>query len=421
MVNFLRSFSFLLCGALFAAPAAAADEPAPPPAGEVQALDQRASAAKVSGGPGKGLTVRVGDQFSANLRSRLQLRYQLQVSAEDSAGERTVQQLATVGTARLWFSGNVLRPELTYMLQLAVAGRDYRDGATSPIFDAYVEWAAHRDFNVRAGQFFVPFDRLRTVREFALQMADRPRPVGELTLDRDVGVAVYSDHFLGDASPVAWRIGAFGGGGGNLSTPRRPGGLLVGRVEYRPLGPIDDDSEGDLERRPRPALAIGVGAARNFAAHRSRSTTGAVFTAGTTDYDHLAADLTVKWAGLAVQAEYLRKTASDGPLTALKDGKSVTDYPRAAQGWVVQASYIANLPIEIVGRLSRMTALDPARQDPKFIKDLEDKGHEVGAGVNWYLNGHRFKIQADWIALMPSAMAFARAEHAGHLQFDATF
>ena len=53
------------------------------------------------------------------------------------------------------------------------------------IYDAFLDWKAHRDISVKAGQFFVPFDRLRTVREFALQMGDRPRPVAELTLDRD--------------------------------------------------------------------------------------------------------------------------------------------------------------------------------------------------------------------------------------------
>ena len=218
-----------------------------------------ASRFDVSGAPGQGLTLKVGDAFSLNLRSRIQLRYQWSASAKDEGPDRQIEQLVTIGTARLWFSGNVFVPELTYMIQLAVAGRDFRDGATSPIYDAYLDWKIHRDFNVRAGQFFVPFDRLRTVREWALQMADRPRPVLELTLDRDVGVAFYSERFLGARSPVAWRLGAFGGGGTNLTRGRQPGALVVGRLELRPLGPIDDDREGDLERRRIPGLALGGG------------------------------------------------------------------------------------------------------------------------------------------------------------------
>ncbi len=383
--------------------------------------DMAAKAPEVSGAAGKGITVRLGDAYSLNLRSRFQLRYQLNAAAADSKGERDLQQVVNLGTARLWLSGHALKPTLTYMFQFALAGRDYRDGAISPIFDAYVDWAAHRDLRVRVGQYFVPFDRLRTVREFALQMADRPRPVGELTLDRDVGVTLYSDNFLGDESPIAWRIGVFGGGGTNLTTGHKPGALVVGRLEWRPLGPIDDDSEGDLERRSRPAVAVGIGAARNFNSNRLRSTTGAIFATGTTDYDHLAADLTCKWAGFALQAEYLRKTASDAPLQATKDGKTVTEYPRAAHGWVTQASYLFEPPIEVVGRLAGLYPLDHARMDPKFVKELDAKGQEVGLGLNWYLNGHRLKVQADWIALMPHDFAFAKAEHVGHLQLDATF
>ncbi|HRI72502.1 MAG TPA: porin, partial [Polyangium sp.] len=188
---------------------------------------------KVTGEPGKGLTVDAGERFSLNLRSRIQIRYQLNVPPADDQGERDEQQTVSIGTARLWLSGHILSRKLTYMTQLAVAGRDFRDDARSPIFDAYLDWKVHRDFNIRAGQYFVPFDRLRTVREFALQMADRPAPVNEFTLDRDVGVTFYSDTFLSKRSPVAWRVGFFGGGGTNLTTSKEGGGLFVGRLELR--------------------------------------------------------------------------------------------------------------------------------------------------------------------------------------------
>jgi hypothetical protein len=191
--------------------------------------------AEISAAAGKGFTIKYGDAFSFNLRSRFQLRYQLDLPPENDAGEREETQLVNINTARLWFSGNVFNPGLTYMIQLAVAGRDYRDGAISPIFDAYIDWKATDTLAIRAGQFFVPFDRLRTVREFALQLAERPVPVGELTLDRDVGVVLYSEKFLG--SPFTWRAGVFGGGGTNLTTGKEPGLLAMARLEARPLGP----------------------------------------------------------------------------------------------------------------------------------------------------------------------------------------
>lgn len=365
-----------------------------------------------SGELGSGLTA-TSRRFSMNLRARIQLRYQLAIDEADEMGERELDQLVNVGTARLWISGHALVPELRYMIQLAIAGRDFRDGAISPIFDAFLEWKAHRDFSVRAGQFFVPFDRLRTVREWALQMADRPRPVLELTLDRDVGVLLFSDRFLHDDSPVAWRVGLFGGGGTNLTQGREPGALFVARVELRPLGPIDDDVEGDLDRRASPALAIGGAFAANWNTNRLRSTTASQ-QSGTTDYLHAAADLVFKWRGLAVQAEYLWRRASSPDFGAPEEPT------RQAQGVVTQWSYVFDPPIELVARWSRMWRLR-GRTDDAFAAELDARGEELAAGINYYVRGHRFKLQADWIARMPPGLHLDQADHLVHAQLDVTF
>lgn len=370
--------------------------------------------------PGKGLTVKVGKVFSLNIKSRIQIRYQINIPAPDDDGNRNTKQVVNIGTARLWFAGHILTPKLQYMIQLAVAGRDYRDGATSPLYDAYLDWAIHRDIGIKVGQYFVPFDRLRTVREFALQMADRPRAVGELTLDRDVGATLYSEHFLHDKSPVAYRIGAFGGGGLNLVNGKKPGGLFVGRLEVRPLGAIDDDQEGDLERRKRPGLALGGAFAANLNTDRQKSTTGITYAGGTTHYYHAAADLVFKWRGWAIEGEYLRKWASKYSLVSTDpEGMTVTEYTRSGQGWVAQTSYVFDPPIELVARLSGMYALGAT--DPAFVADLQRRGQEVAGGVNYYFNGHRMKLQADWIGLMPHDFDFRRAEHIVHVQLDVTF
>jgi len=391
-------------------------ELAPPPPPELASEPAPAKpVGEISAAPGKGLTIKYGDAFSFNLRSRFQLRYQLDIPPKDNAGERNETQLVNIGTARLWFSGNVFNPRLTYMLQLAVAGRDYRDGAISPIFDAYLDWKATDNLSIRAGQFFVPFDRLRTVREFALQMADRPVPIGELTLDRDVGVVLYSEKFLG--SPFTWRAGLFGGGGTNLGTGKEPGSLAMARLELRPLGPIDDDSEGDLERREKPGLMVGAGIARNWNTNRQRSTTGTTYVGGTTDYLHLAADAVFKWQGFAAQLEYLYKNDTDD-IDQIRsvdaDGDAVTEWTRSASGWVLQASYTFDPPFEIVGRFSKLYAFDGT--DPRLVD-----ADEYGVGLNYYINGHQFKVQTDWIAKVPTADEFSDAAHVAHLQLDATF
>ncbi len=394
-----------------------APPPPPPPAKKEKAKeeDKKKAAPKITGAPGKGVTVEIDDKFSLNIKARFQIRGQWN-EYRNQAGRRQLDSLATIQTARIYLSGHAYKPELQYTLQLAVAGRDYRDGATSPIFDAFLDWKAHGDFSIKAGQYFVPFDRLRTVREFALQMADRPFPVTELTLDRDVGVTFYSERFLD--TPLAYRLGAFGGGGTNLVNGREAGGLLVGRLELRPLGPIDDDSEGDLERRKKPGLALGGGAASNWNTNRLRSTTGPTFTGGTTDYAHLAGDLVLKWWGFAVQGEYLYKKASVATINSVDaNGQPVVENTRSAHGWIAQASYTLPIPFEIVGRLSRFYVLRPT--DPSLIREADRREQEVAAGLNYYLNGHKLKVQTDWIARMPG-FDFERADHVVHVLLDAT-
>ncbi|HEU5073712.1 MAG TPA: porin [Polyangiaceae bacterium] len=395
--------------------------PVPEPAMAAEAPPADAPpAATITGAPGDGLTVSVGEKFSLNVKSRFQIRYQLDIPREDDAGERDLQQIATIQTARVYLGGFVYTPKLTYQLQLAVAGRDYRDGATSPVYDAYLDYKMHRDLSARVGQYFVPFDRLRTVKESALQMADRPRPIGEFTLDRDVGLTLYSNNFLGDESPVAWRLGVFGGGGTNLTVGREPAALVVGRLELRPLGPIDDDSEGDLARREKPGLALGGGFANNWNTNRVRSTTGATYVGGTTDYTHAAVDLVFKWMGFAFQAEHLWRNASeDEILSTDEEGEPVTEYTRSGRAWILQASYAFDPPVEVVGRVSRMYASNDT--DPALVSEVDARGDELGAGLNYYINGHKLKVQADWIARMPTGFELKEADHVTHLLLDATF
>lgn len=393
----------------------ATSEPTPAASEPTPAADSKPQI-EVSGAPGQGVTFKAGEKFSLNVKARIQLRYQL----TDPPGPSEPQQGVSVGTLRLHVGGNVLSPNLTYLIQLALAARDYRDGTISPVYDAFFDYKAHRDLNLKVGQYFVPFDRLRTVREFALQLAERPRPVAELTLDRDVGLSLYSDKFLGDDSPLAYRLGIFGGGGINLTTGRDPGALVVGRLELRPLGALDDDSEGDLDRRAKPAIALGVAGAININSNRMRSTTGATFLGGTTDYYHAAADMVFKWRGFALQAEYLYKSAYFDVIRSTgADGSALNEATRSGQGWITQASYLFELPIEVVGRLSGLYAFEGT--DPLFVTELDRFGQEVAAGVNYYFNKHRFKVQGDWIARMPHDFDFSVAENTAHLQLDATF
>ncbi len=375
----------------------------------------------VTGAPGKGLTVTSADgRFSMNLRGRVQLRTSAFVAAPDDADVRDATMQTQIATTRLWWGGHLLNPDTNYLLQLAVGPKDFRDGAISPIFDAYLDFTQNPNLSVRVGQLFVPFDRLRTIREFSLQMADRPRVVSELTLDRDIGAYAYSDHLGGANSKWAYRVGLFGGSGIHQLAAHPPGGLAVARLELRPLGPVDDDSEGDLERRATPGLAFGVGAAYNLGTTRARSTTSTVWTAGTADYLHLAADAVFKWHGVSWETEVVLRDASEDALQGTDaDGLPITEYTRSGWGLVTQPGWMLSRKAEIVARYGRLQAFEGT--DPAYLDDVAARANEVGLGANCYLNQHRFKVQGGLSGLFGDAQALPDAEWTATVLVDFLF
>ncbi|MCY1015763.1 porin [Pyxidicoccus sp. MSG2] len=370
----------------------------------------------ITAAPGKGFTVATDDgKYSATVRARFQMRET--VTGQDVEGApRKWTQEQNVRSVRLFLLGNVLNPDLKYTLQLAFGGNDFEAGSSSPIFDAWVEYTAVRDLNVRVGQFFVPFDRARTIRESSLQFVDRPLVIGELTLDRDMGVMLSSNDFLGVRGLLSYNLGFFGGEGRNRFGASTPGLLYVARFAVRPFGPFDDDVEGDLQRLPKPRLMVGVAGAYNQKTNRQRSTTGTTFTLGTFDYVHADVDAVFKYRGLSMLAEVLYRDGSPSFRDGTVNGQPVREWSRSGWGYVVQAGYMLTSKFEATGRFD-VQRVD-SDSDPALITQVDQQGRELGAGLNLYLNGHAFKFQGDY------AYQFGRtgpARHLVRLQLDASF
>ncbi|MCU0686850.1 MAG: porin [Polyangiaceae bacterium] len=360
---------------------------------------------------GKGVTMRrEDDSFSMTLRGRLQLRDTVTV-----AGKAT-NELA-VRTVRLVLQGHALTPDLRYFVQFAFGPGDYEPGAPTPLFDAWVEYVGWRDAQVRVGQFFVPFDRARTIREHALQLIDRQQVVVELNLDRDVGLMVSSNDLLGLGGRLAYAAGVFGGQGRNRTTAEKPGFLWVGRASVRPFGPFSDDVEGDLERLPRPRLAVGVAAAYNENTKRQRSTTGETFVLDDYDYAHAAADLVFKYQGFSFLGEALWRRAAAEVHVGTVDGESVSEWSRSGYGYLAQAGLMLSRHVEAAARWNELFAY--GLTDPAFAAQVSRQGREASAGVNLYLNGHYLKLQADFTRRFGEAKAGAVSLL--RFQFDGTF
>lgn len=359
--------------------------------------------------PGRGVTVRAPDgSASMTLRAGMQLRDTVSMNGD------TTNELG-VKTARLVVQGHLLSSELRYYLQLAFGPGDFEAGSSSPIYDAYLEWALHRDLQIRAGQYFVPFDRARTIREFALQFVDRPQLVSEFNLDRDVGLTLMSPDLFGLGGRLGYAVGVFAGGGKNRLGGEPIGFLFVARLSYRPFGAFDEDTEGDLERLPRPRLAIGLAGAYNQNTRRQKSTFGNTLTLGGFDYAHAAADVVFKLSGFSFLGEVIYRGASKDFLEGTVNGEAVREVSRSGWGFMAQAGMMLGSRFEVAVRWDRLRAL--GQTDPALVKLAREQGDEIGGGLSLYLNGHLLKLQADFSARVGQAEPVRLLR----VQLDATF
>ncbi|WP_438032387.1 porin [Sorangium sp. So ce204] len=376
------------------------------------AAKDKGSAVKVTAAPGKGFTVKTADdKFSSTIRARVQLRETITHTAEDDTNEINVK------TVRLTTSGHVLSPDLKYNVQLAFGGNDFEKDSASPVFDAFVEYTGIRDLNVRVGQFFVPFDRARTTREFTLQLVDRQIAVRELTLDRDVGLMLSSPDLFGLGGKLSYNLFVGGGEGRNRFGGQKHGPLAVARLAVRPFGPFDDDQEGDLSREARPRLAVGVAGAYNHQTSRQSSTYGATLAHGAADYLHGAADLVFKYAGFSLSAEAVVRHAERDSFEGEVDGAPVREWTRSGYGYFVQSGFLLTERVEVAARWDQIFA--ERGTDPKLVNLVDTQGKQVGGGLNYYVNGYALKIQGDYFYIFGKDTADAR--HVGRLQLDATF
>ncbi|MDX2024239.1 MAG: porin [Deltaproteobacteria bacterium] len=349
---------------------------------------------------GKGLSATSADgRFSFGVRGRIQLR-------ETIAHDPDVHNETQVRTFRFFTYGHLLSKDLQYLVQLAFGAAEYDPNTPSPVFDAFVDYKLHRDVQLRVGQYFVVFDRARTIRESSLHLVDRQQAVQELNLDRDVGLTVMSNDLFGQDGKFNYAFGIYGGNGRNRTTPvapavRRNGYLYTGRVGFKPFGPFDDDVEGDLQRLAKPRLALGLAAAFGDNADRNRGTIGTAYQQFTFDYKYAAADLVFKWHGVSLMAEALTRQARVDSKTKLVGTTNVKEWSRSGWGYLFQAGVMITSRVEVAARWDELRTI--GNTDPTLVSLVQRQGREVGGGINVYLNGHFLKLQADYAARFGSA------------------
>jgi hypothetical protein len=356
--------------------------------------------------PGEGIDIQSTDHdFSVGIGFRFQLLYTL--LDEDPTTLKTVtEQSIQIRRARLQFAGHAFGVHNKYRLELAVSPTDVAQTTagvtTSPLLEAYTEFDYLRDLTLRAGQFKVPYDRMRVTSDMARQLVDYSGTTNEFSQDRDLGIDLKSNDLFG-LGLLRYHLAVLSGKGRNSFTPQDMGLMYLARLDVLPLGLFDDYSESDFQRT-KPRLSIGGAFARIVDARRDRGTTGTapLEAGGSTNFNMAVGDLMFKMYGFSLEGAfyYRHGDRNAGSLTDAS-GKAINDAKgnpitgpspsRDGTGVVAQAGYlIPRLPLEIAGRYANLRgSTDPLHS---ALKD----NNELGGGLNYFFAQHQLKVQTDY-------------------------
>lgn len=357
--------------------------------------------------PGEGIKLESADgDFSLDISFRIQVLYTF--LDKDPALDKDVQSLQ-IRRARLQLGGKVFGPHNKYKLEMALSPSDVvmtaTNVGTSPLLEAYAEFDYLRDLTVRAGQFKVPFDRMRYTSDTARELVDYSGTTNEFSQDRDIGVELKSNDLFG-AKLLRYHLGVLSGKGRNSFQALDMGLMYLARLEILPLGLYDDSSEADFQRAS-PRLSLGGAFVHITDARRDRGATGSapLDVGGTTDMNLAVGDLSFKAYGLSlIGSFYYRHGDRNAGKFQDASGKDILDTsgkplaaPTASRdgtGLVAQAGYlIPRLPLEFAARYANLRG----RQTP-LHNGLKDS-NELGGGISYYFAQHQLKLQTDYFRI----------------------
>jgi phosphate-selective porin OprO and OprP len=292
-----------------------------------------------------------------DISNRVQLRFTEQMpEVGDDKGSFRLRR------AKTKFEGWVYTKDLTYELQL-----NWADSA-NVLEDAVVNYdltKGKKEFQLRAGQFKVPFGRQELTSSGSQQFVDRSAVSNTFARGRDIGFQLWGTPLGGK---LDWRVGAFNGNGRTVSTNDNDKFQYNARVTFQPLGDVKY-SESDFESTDRPLFAI---AGQYESNDRSGATTNV-----DVDREIVGGDVVFKFKGFSFFGELFE--ATDDPETGLD---------RDLSGFNAQAGmFLIRNKFEIAARLAELD----------LNKDLDnDEQEERGLALNYFWNKHAHKLQLDY-------------------------
>jgi phosphate-selective porin OprO and OprP len=316
------------------------------------------------------------DNAQLNLSNRVQIRYIHEdpegVDSRDSFRMRRV---------RTKLDGWIYNRNLLYELQM-----DWTD--SNSLQDANIVYRFTPAFNIKAGQFKVPFSRQQLTSSGSQQFVDRSIVSANFDRGRDIGVQLAG---FGLDRRLEWRAGAFNGAGRTTTVNNNDALQYNARLMYQPWGEVRY-SESDFESSDRPLLAVAVG----FQDHNLHGATAG------NDLHHttLSTDIALKYRGVFAFVEYFGRD-NDPEIGPSFDSSGL-------HGQI--GYFVIPRKLELAGRWARLDPNDDISGNYRT---------ETGIAGGWFYNKHNLKLQGDLRQIENEATG--RKDREGRLQFQFIF
>lgn len=307
-------------------------------------------------------------------------------------------------TARLWFDGHAVTPDLTYLLMVDFAS------STNLLRDSWIDYRFDDALHIRFGQQKRPIDYEGFTYAPKTGFVDKApvvaffqRNPGE---DFEAGLKAWGRF----DNQLEWHLGVFNGDGpqngglAGVSTGPGAGGLfpagssnndsngleVVGRLMWTPMGPMDNAYftnnyvEGDYGMSKDARMAFGT----HYSYNPERNNGAAVPLEIEQRIQTWGADAVLAYQGVFALAEVFVRTIDRDNKQGLPN---TTDNGYFAQLQYFLGSETANRGFELLGRWS-VIDVDAATLGFVPVNGVTEV-HDATAGVNYLFNGHRLKIQ----------------------------
>ena len=337
-----------------------------------------------------------------------------------------------IARGRFRFSGYVYTKDLTYLLELDMSSPS---GYDARLYYFWVNYRFLDEFQFKAGLFRVASTRANFMSTALMQFVEYPMMDAVFGYNNGLGVRAWGQLFkkrveyyvdvvnsLNTPSTQTITTDEDWYTSGHDSNPailaRAVWHALVGETSV----PLEDtahfDTPSDIERHTQPALDIGMhyvfddnyhdvgtGTLRiPFPRRTFREGGFGLTSAEGLQINQFGFDAAFKYMGFSISGEYVLRildvrNSDHRPFTPLYllTGNESTD---TQQGAYVQCGYFLPIPglekkLELVGRVGGVSTL-AGRQEGNW---------DYGGGLNYYIDGHRVKLQTDVTKVTESAIS----------------